>query len=112
MTEDQPIGAFPLTDAQKATARLKLKRRVAACLLTALAESGLETAAVEDRLGVRHGSFGRYIQRLMSGKTRDLDFISDCLLALGFDIVLTLRKDEPLKMELAEAVDRKMEGGR
>lgn len=83
MTE-QPI---PLEELK--AARLRMKRRVAALIIQALAESGMSYAEVEIRIGEKPGFVKRYINNLIEGRIKGMDPIPDLALGMGFEVRFT-----------------------
>lgn len=63
--------------------RIRVKRGVAAALVTALAEEGISLEELGTRLGVKGSAVKRWLMRMIEGKGRDMDVVSDMFFALG-----------------------------
>jgi len=79
------MAGDPIPEAELIAARLRMQRRVAALIVSALAESGLSYEDVDARLGNKPGFTRRYINRLIEGKERGLNEFSDMCLGIGFE---------------------------
>lgn len=76
-------------------ARRRLKRRIAAQIIWAMAEEDVTFEDIDARLGT-DGSFGRdtrqYVHDLIEGRGAALDPVSDLCLAIGREPIVTIRK--------------------
>lgn len=63
--------------------RIRVKRGIAAALVTALAEEGISIEELGTRLGVKGSAVKRWLMRMIEGKGRDMDVVSDLFLRLG-----------------------------
>ena len=74
--------------------RLRTRRRIAAALTAALADSDLSLTVLMERLGERPLWFTDFVNQLMIGETDDddLDTISDIMLALGCELSFGLHR--------------------
>lgn len=75
-------------------ARLRLKRRVAACIVTAMAETGTSVEQIEHRLGRSPGYVWRYLRNLISenGSGGRLDALSEIMFAMGCEIKMSITR--------------------
>jgi hypothetical protein len=84
--------------------RLRFERHVAAVLMQALSESGLESHEVDDRLEQKHGAFKRFVGRLMDGNTGVAGPIVD--IATAFDCRVYLQLTRPLAPQIETEPDK------
>lgn len=81
----------PIPQAVLEAARLRLKRQVAALVIEAMAEDGVSFAEMDAKLGQKTGYSRRWLIRMIDGKAKDMDLVSDLCLAFGCEPHITLR---------------------
>lgn len=91
----------PIPEAELIAARLRMQRRIAALVVSALAESGVSYDELDARLGNKPGFARRYINRLIEGKEKGLNEFSDMCLGIGFEPHFSLH--HPLRVDAPEA---------
>lgn len=78
--------------------RRKIARRVAAQLVLAMAETDSDYAFIGMRIEQDPREIERWLMGLVSGQTKDLDTLSDLLLAMGLEFEFSLRRyAEPMR---------------
>lgn len=87
MTQVLGIGEMDM-----ARARRKLKRRLAAALITAMAETDADYEFIARRLRDKPEKIERWIAGLITGETKALDEVSDLALALHVELVFSLQR--------------------
>lgn len=76
-------------------ARRKSKKRIAAALITAMAETDSDYEFIAKRLGDVPGNIEKFIAGLIAGETRCyMDEVSDLLLAMGCEFEFRLHRSE------------------
>lgn len=75
--------------------RIRVKRGVAAAVVTALAEEGISIEELGTRLGVKGSAVKRWLMRMIEGKGRDMDVVSDMFFALGGGELRLTRMERP-----------------
>jgi hypothetical protein len=81
-----------LTEIDLGRARRKLKKKVAAALITAMAETDADYEFMGKRLGDTPENIEQYIVGLISGKSKCMEELSDLLLALGCEFSFGLHQ--------------------
>jgi len=76
-------------------ARLRLGRRIASLLLTALADSGMDVADAMARIGRSRRYFWDNVRGLSEGRTNSLDVISDLFFAFGTYLEIRIKGTSP-----------------
>lgn len=90
-----------VADTDMARARRKMKKRIAAALITAMAETDSDYQFIAIRLGDESDKIEKWITGLIAGDTRCLDECSDLLLAMGCEFEFRLHAyQEPLRPSL------------
>ena len=93
-----------VAETDMARARRKMKRKIAAALITAMAETDADYAFIATRLDDDPTKIEKWITGLISGETRAMDEVSDLLLALGCEFDFSLRRYEfPMRPQTDEA---------
>lgn len=91
----------PIPLAVLKVARLKFKRKLAAVIIEALADSGMSIETVEARLEMKSGEFIAYLSRLLQGEENGLNDFVDIATATGYEIEvgahkLAFKTEEPV----------------
>ena len=70
-------------------ARRQTKRRIAACLVRCMADTDMSFEQIAKRLGRKEETIRRWLDELVDAKPggADLNEVSDCLLAMGAELV-------------------------
>jgi hypothetical protein len=89
------VSDEPIPIEEFIAARLRMKREIAALIISALAESGMNYAELEVRIGKPKGFARRYLNSLIEGKTKDMDTMSDLAWGMGFRIQFGLQQCPP-----------------
>lgn len=89
----------PIPKAVLDAAHRKLCRRVAACILQAMAESDIGPDMVDFRLDLPKGTTQRRIARLMTGRTNEMRMVSDLACALDFEPVFSIYRPCAVQFE-------------
>lgn len=84
-----------------AAARLKLKRKIAAVLISAMADSGLSVGQMDARLGQKSGFVMGAFNLLIAGLTADMNLVSDIALSMGCELDYTVVPYQPPRDEWA-----------
>lgn len=84
----------PLTDDEKEFARRRLKRRVAAMLVRAMAETDMTFEQIAERVGQKPDQARKYVHDLIDGVGTELNMISDICLALDCEPEFSMKRVE------------------
>lgn len=76
-------------------AHLRWCRRVAASMMTALAETGISYAEIEQKLEMKNGSVRRWLNSYMEGTTNEGRIMTDLCCAMNVEPMLTLQYFPP-----------------
>lgn len=83
-----------IDDFDMARARRKLKRKVAAALISAMAETDADYEFIAKRLRDKPAHIEKWITGLITGETRAMDEISDLCTAMGVELTFGLKRYE------------------
>jgi hypothetical protein len=87
-----------LSDLDMTRARRKLKRKVAAAIITAMAETDADYEWIATRLEQKPAEIERWIVGLITGETKCMDEASDLMLAMALEFNFSLQRyNEPLR---------------
>lgn len=79
-------------------ARRRLKRHTASVLIACMAESDVDFATIDKRLGWKLGGAKAWLVGLIECETRELDLLSDIALALGHELRFTAIYAMPVRL--------------
>lgn len=83
--------------------RRKMKRRIAASIITAMAETDADYEFIAKRLGEKPETTKGWIVGLIDGESKCMDEASDLLLAMGGEFIFKLEPyREPIRPEADE----------
>lgn len=82
--------SIPLDDLKRA--RRKLCRRIAACLVSAMAETDTGFEQIAGRLSVSEEVVRRWFNRMLDGTATDLNTVSDLSYAMDCEFTFSLEK--------------------
>ena len=89
----------PIDETEMRAFSLVLQRKIAAAILGAMTDSGVECQVIDGRLGKRRGYAMKYISRLIEGQALDIGPIGTILWAAGGYVLdfstMTTRKPRP-----------------
>lgn len=87
-----------VTEMDMARARRKIKRRIAAAIITAMAETDADYEFIAKRLEQTPAEIEKWIVGLIAGETKCMDEVSDLLLAIGCEFDFHLQRyQEPIR---------------
>jgi hypothetical protein len=92
-----------VTELDMARARRKMKKRIAAAIITAMAETDADYEFIGKRLTMKPAKIEKIIMDFIAGADSDIDQVSDLLLAMGCELTFQLRRyEEPTQPQQAE----------
>ncbi len=98
-----------LAETNMARARRKLKKRIAAAIINAMAETDADYAFIAKRLRDKPAKIEAWITGLITGRTKDLDEVSDLLLAMNCELEFGLRRYQEPRRPTEEQSQRPKE---
>jgi hypothetical protein len=94
------VGDFDMTKARR-----KLKKKLAAVIINAMAETDADYDYIAARLRMDSAKVEKEICGLITGQTKALDEVSDLMLAMGAECVISLQSyQEPVRPAPLEQV--------